>query len=72
MGTSGGSFAMTDGAINVSMRLTSKLRIGAQGYVRNIGQLGHGHVTLDWAFADYKFNDWIGIRGGRIKTALGL
>src|SRR5450631_1768634 len=72
MGTSNGSFAMTDGAINVSTRLTSKLRIGAQGYVRNIGQLGHGHVTLDWAFADYKFNDWIGVRGGKVKTALGL
>jgi hypothetical protein len=72
MNTSGGSFDFTDGAINISTRFGSKFRIGAQGYVRSIGQLGHGHVTLDWAFADYKFNDWIGIRGGRIKTALGL
>ena len=72
MDTSGGSFAMTDGGINASVALTDKFRVGAQVYARNIGQLGDYHVQLDWAYGDYKFKDWFGVRGGKIKTALGL
>lgn len=72
MKTKDGSFSMTDGGINVSSRLSSKLRVGAQFFSRNVGDLGNGKVVLDWAFADYKFNDWIGIRAGKVKTTLGL
>ena len=72
MDTSKGSFAFTDGGLNMSTNLTSKLRVGAQGYIREIGQLGGGRLTLDWAYADYKFSDWIGFRAGKVKTALGL
>ena len=63
---------MTDGGANIATSLTDKFRVGAQVYVRNIGQLGNYHVQLDWAYGDYKFKDWFGIRGGKVKTALGL
>jgi len=72
MNTSSGSGALTDGGLNLSTTLTDKFRVGAQGYVRNIGQLGKGHVDLDWALADYRFKPWFGVRGGKVKTALGL
>jgi len=72
MPTSSGSFALTDGGVNLSTRLTSHLRVGAQGYVRKIGNLGNGRVTLDWASADYSFNDHVGIRAGKVKTVFGL
>jgi hypothetical protein len=72
MNTSQGSFAFTDGGVNVSTQLTDKFRVGAQVYDHNIGQLGKWHPTLDWAVADYKFKDWFGIRGGKVKTVLGL
>ena len=72
MDTSSGSGAMTDGAVNVTSNLTSKLRAGAQLYVRNIGQLGNGHLQVDWAYADFKFHDALGLRGGKMKTVLGL
>jgi hypothetical protein len=72
MKTSQGSFAMTDGGVNASVQLTDKLRIGAQGYVRDFGRMGDWHPQLDWAFADYRFKDWFGIRGGKVKTVLGL
>lgn len=72
MKTRDGSFSMTDGGFNISSRLTPKLRVGAQAFSRNIGDLSNGQVVLDWAFADYKFNDWFGIRGGKVKTQLGL
>ncbi len=72
MKTTQGSFAMTDGGVNVSTNLTDKFRIGAQVYDRNIGELGRWHPQLDWATADYKFKDWFGIRGGVVKTVFGL
>jgi hypothetical protein len=72
MDTSSGTFAMTDGGVNVSTSITDHFRVGAQVYVRNLGQLGDYHVQLDWAYGDYKFKDWFGIRAGKVKTALGL
>ena len=54
------------------MQITDKFRIGAQVYDRNLGQLGRWHPSLDWAFADYRFKPWFGIRGGKVKTAIGL
>jgi hypothetical protein len=72
MATTDGSGAMTDGAFNLSTNLTRKLRVGAQLYSRNIGDLGNGRPQVDWAFADYKFNDAVGVRAGKVKTPLGL
>ena len=72
MKTSRGSFAMTDVGVNVSLQLTDRLRIGAQAYDRNFGNLGKWHPQLDWAVADYRFADWLGIRGGVVKTVFGL
>jgi len=70
--TSQGSFSFTDMGANISTQLTDKFRVGAQIYDRDIGKLGQWHPQLDWAVADYKFKDWLGIRGGVVKTTFGL
>jgi hypothetical protein len=72
MNSRDGSAAMTDGAFNLGSQLSSKLRVGAQVYSRNIGDLGNGALQIDWAFADYKANQAFGVRAGKVKTALGL
>ena len=72
MKTSQGSFAMTDFGANISTQLTDKLRVGAQLYDHNMGNLGKWEPQLDWAMADYRFKDWLGLRGGKVKTVLGL
>ncbi len=72
MNTSQGSGAMTDFGLNMSSQVTDKLRVGAQVYDRNLGQLGQYHPSLDWAVVDYRFKSWFGIRGGKVKTTLGL
>jgi hypothetical protein len=72
MNTLNGSAAMTDFGLNMSSQITDKLRIGAQGYDRDLGQLGQYHPSLDWAVADYRFESWFGVRGGKVKTTLGL
>src|SRR5450755_1182022 len=65
MNTSQGSGAFTDFGINASTNVTDRLRIGAQLYDRNLGQLGEYHPSLDWAVIDYRFKSWFGIRGGK-------
>jgi hypothetical protein len=72
MNTSGGSGAMTDFGVNVSTMVTDKLRVGAQGFDRNLGQLGQYHPSLDWAVVDYRFRSWLGVRAGKVKTTIGL
>ena len=72
MGTSAGSGAMTDMGLNASSQVTDKLRIGAQVYDRNLGQLGQYHPSLDWGLADYRLTQWFGMRAGKVKTTLGL
>jgi hypothetical protein len=72
MNTSQGSAAFTDFGLNMSSQVTDKFRIGAQGYDRNLGHLGQYHPSLDWAVADYRFKSWFGVRGGKVKTRLGL
>lgn len=70
--TSQGSFSMTDFGFNASSQITDKFCVGAQFYDRNIGNLGNFHPEIDWAVGDYRFRDWFGIRGGKVKTVQGL
>ncbi len=72
MNSNQGSGAFTDFGLNVSSSVTDRLRVGAQVYDRNLGQLGQYHPSLDWAVVDYRFKSWFGVRGGKVKTTLGL
>jgi hypothetical protein len=72
MNTSKGSFNFDDLGVNLSSQITDKFRVGAQVYTRRLGELNKGQVTMDWAVADYRFKPWLGVRGGKVKTVLGL
>lgn len=67
-----GSGQFTDFGGNASIQFNDKFRVGAQIYDRNLGQLGKWHPQLDWAVASYKFKPWLGVRGGKVKTVMGL
>jgi hypothetical protein len=71
MDTTNGSF-FTELGVNASIEVFDKLRLGAQGYQRDIGELGDGKVYLDWLSADYRWKDWLGVRAGKVKTSFGL
>jgi len=72
MQSASGSAAFTDFGANASMEVTDRFRIGAQVYDRNLGNLGEWHPSLDWAYADYRWKPWLGLRGGKVKTTIGL
>ena len=70
--SSQGSGAFTDFGANLSSQITEKFHAGLQVYDRNLGNLGEWHPELDWAFGDYRFEPWFGVRSGKVKTVLGL
>lgn len=66
-----GSAAWTEAVVNLSAQPESKLRIGVQARYFLLGNYGN-QITLDWAQADYRANDRIGFRIGKVKTPTGL
>ncbi len=67
-----GSFQFNEVGINFSKQVTDNLRIGAQLFSRDLGDVANNKVTLDWAYGDYQYRGWLGVRAGRIKIPLGL
>jgi len=70
--SSDGTFAFNEIGINFSKQLTDQLRIGLQLFSHDLGAIGNNDIILDWAFADYRWKDWLGLRAGKIKAPLGL
>jgi hypothetical protein len=71
--SSNGSPAWTEAVLNVTTQPAPKLRVAAQARYLLLGNYGDGTtITLDWASADYKFNDKFGVRFGKVKTPWGL
>lgn len=70
--SSRGSLQWTDGVISVMDSVTDRLRVGMQLHMSQLGQLGGSQVKLDWASGDYRLNDHLGFRAGKIKTVFGL
>jgi hypothetical protein len=70
--TDEGTFALTEGALNVSAEPLPKLRVAAQLLARDLGVQGNNRVSLDWGLGDYRAKDWLGLRAGRLKLPIGL
>ncbi len=67
-----GSGEFSDIGVNMASQVSSKFRVAAQGYDRELGQLGRWHPQFDFYMADYRAKPWLGFRGGKVKTVLGL
>ena len=67
-----GSFNFNDFGINFSKEITPDLHVGMQLSAFDRGDYGQDKVTIDWAFGDYRYKDWLGIRAGKIKIPQGL
>jgi hypothetical protein len=69
--SSKGSFEFTEVTLNVFHQY-EHLSIGAQLLSRDFGEEGNFETRLDWGYGDYKFNDAIGVKAGKIKLPYGL
>jgi hypothetical protein len=72
MRSSSGSLQWTDGALSFTDSVTDNLRIGIQLHMYQLGDLGGPNVQVDWASGDYRVNDRLGFRAGKVKTVMGL
>jgi hypothetical protein len=67
-----GSFEFTEVGLNFTVQVTDKLRTGVQLFARDLGPTGNYAPRADWFYLDYRFEDWLGIRAGRVKLPFGL
>lgn len=70
--TEDGTFEFNEMGINFSKNLSEGLYLGIQFLSRDLGKFGDNEVEIDWAFADYRYQNWLGLRAGKIKIPLGL
>ena len=66
------SFQFNEMGINFGKNLTDQLRVGMQFFSRDLGRTGNNEVVIDWAYGDYRWKDWLGIRAGLVKMPHGL
>lgn len=67
-----GSFEFSEVGLNFTVQLTEKLRTGVQIFAHDLGPIGNYSPKADWYYLDYRFEDWLGFRGGRVKIPFGL
>jgi hypothetical protein len=70
--TKEGTTEFWEAAVNAVARPVDHLRIGAQLFARDLGRYDNGKVQLDWAYADWRQNDLLGVQVGRFKLPIGL
>jgi len=67
-----GSFRFTEAGLNASMNPFPRTHITAQGFLFDVGDVGRYEPVLDYASIEYTFNDYLGLRGGRIRRPQGI
>lgn len=70
--TEDGSFQFNEMGINFNKQLTDSLHLGIQLLSRDQGVVGNNEVKIDWAYGDYRWRDWLGLRVGVMRIPLGL
>ena len=70
--TEDGTFQFNELGINFGTWLTADLRLGMQLFARDLGAEGNDEVVVDWAFADYAWKEWMGLRVGKMKLVGGV
>jgi hypothetical protein len=69
--TQDGTFQFDEFGLTFGVDLSDRLRGGIQLFARDLGEIGNNKVNIDWAYADYRWRDWLGFRAGKIKVPYG-
>ena len=67
-----GTLQWTDAVLNVGRDFTDRFHAGIQLHTYRLGEFGRFKLEIDWAYGEYRFSDWAGVRAGKVKTPLGL
>lgn len=67
-----GSFQLNEFAFTTNYTATDNLRFGFQLLSRDVGAEGNNDILIDWAVADYRWQDALGLRLGKVKLPIGF
>jgi len=70
--SSRGSFEFSELGLNFTLQPADRLRLGVQIFSEDLGPIGNYQAKLDWYYLDYHWQDWLGVRAGRVKLPFGL
>jgi len=70
--SSRGSFEFSELGLNFTLAPADRLRLGVQIFSQDLGPIGNYEAKLDWYYLDYHWQDWLGVRAGRVKLPFGL
>ncbi|HOO45401.1 MAG TPA: hypothetical protein PLM29_04165, partial [Deltaproteobacteria bacterium] len=70
--TAKGTPQFNEAAINFSADVSDRLRLGIQFLARDMGSIGNNEILLDWAIADYRIDDRLGLMVGNMKFVHGF
>jgi hypothetical protein len=70
--TEDGTSEFSEAAFNLGTDVSDNLHLGIQILSRKLGEFGKGDVEIDWAYGDYRWKDWLGVRAGKMKMPHGL
>ena len=67
-----GSFEFSEVGFNFTKELTETLSTGGQLFAQDLGRSGNFKPQIDWFYLDFRPDDWLGFRAGRVKIPYGL
>lgn len=67
-----GTFEFNEIGINFSNKLSDRMRFSVQLFARDFGETDDSEIRIDFAYGDYFFKDWLGVRFGQLKAPHGL
>jgi hypothetical protein len=70
--TKKGSFEFNEMGINFQTHPAEKTMVGLQLSARDLGEVGNDQIGISWAFGEYTWREWLGVRAGIIKVPFGL
>lgn len=72
MDTNDGTVEFNELGINFNTNLNRQLRAGLQLRAADLGDFGNNKIQIDWAYGDYRLNNFIGLRVGKFRRSIGL
>ncbi len=70
--TEDGTFQFNEAGLTFTTHVSDRLRLGMQIFAKDLGSMGNDEITVDYAYGDYRFENWFGLRAGKMKKPSGL
>ncbi len=70
--SNGGTYQFTEYGINFMRQVNKDLRVGAQLFGRDLGDIGNSRLNLDWMYADLRLSGSLRLRVGKMFTPMGF